>query len=341
MKIDFVKAFATTTILAMTGSLPAMADGQPGQGRSITMAQPSWDTGWFQTEIYRQMLAELGYDMAPVMTLDNAAFYQAVAYGDVTMWVDGWFPMHGSYAPIFESGAEVVGMVAKGGAMDGYMIDKASADKFGITSLADFKRPDVQAAFDRNGDGKADLVSCPPGWMCETSIDFHMDAYGLSDHVNTIKANYAAAMADAVAAYQAGEPILFYTWVPNWTVSELVPGRDVVWIEVPEVALPADLMHLADATIQSGVEGCVNDPCLVGFPVSDIVPVVNSEFIAANPAVRALLEAARIPMTDIIAQNGAMNAGDTDIAAQAMAWITANRAIVDDWLATARSAASR
>lgn len=31
------------------------------------------------------------------MTLDNPAFYQAVGYGDVTMWVDGYFPGHTTY----------------------------------------------------------------------------------------------------------------------------------------------------------------------------------------------------------------------------------------------------
>ena len=41
--------------------MPAQAQEQerPGEGRSITMARPSWDTGWFQTEIYSQLLREL------------------------------------------------------------------------------------------------------------------------------------------------------------------------------------------------------------------------------------------------------------------------------------------
>lgn len=339
MKPSLKYNLAAVSLLALLTAAPALANDRPGEGTTIIMAQPTWDTGWFHTEIYRQMLSELGYSLAAPMTLDNPAFYQAVGFGDVTMWVDGWFPMHGSYAPIFEAGAEVVGMVAKAGAKDGYLVDKATSERLNITSLDDFKRPEVQEAFDRDGDGKADLVSCPAGWLCEASIDFHMDAYGLRDHVNTINANYAASMADTVAAYEQGEPIFFYTWVPNWTVDALVPGEDVVWIEVPKVALPGDMMKLADSATQAGIVGCVNDPCRLGFPVSDIVPVVNSDFVAANPAVRALLEAASIPMEDIIAQNAAMNAGDSDIAGQATAWIASNRELVDGWLATARAAA--
>ena len=336
------KTFATLSTVALLGAAPvaAIAQDNPGEGIDIVMAQPTWDTGWFHTEIYRQLFQELGYTVEPAITLDNPPFYQSVALGDVTLWVDGWFPLHNTYEPIFSEGAEIVGAVAKGGALEGYLVNKSAVEEFGITSLEDFKRPEVKEAFDRNGDGLADLVACPPGWGCEINIEHHMDAYELRDHINPIKAGYAAAMADAVAAYETGENILFYTWTPNWTVNELVPGEDVMWIEVPEVDLPEDLMDLADAAVLEGVEGCVNDPCMLGFPANDIVPVVNSAFLDENPAVGALLEAVEIPLTDIFAQNAAMNAGDDDIEAQAAQWIEDNREAVDGWLAAARDAAA-
>lgn len=327
-----------TAIGALLLAAPLHA-AEPGEGVRITMAQPTWDTGWFQTAIYSKMLRELGYEVSEPMTLDNPAFYQAVAFGDVTMWVDGWFPGHNSYRDSFEQGAEIVGAVATGGALQGYMVDKASAEAFGITSLEDFKRDDVKAAFDRNGDGKADLVGCPPGWACEENIEHHMDAYDLRDDVNVINANYSASMADAVAAYGNGEPILFYTWTPNWTVNELKPGQDVVWIQVPFVDLVETEKGLEAAATLAGVEGCVADPCMLGYVANDIVPVVNSEFLAANPAVRALFETAAIPLPDIYAQNALMNAGDENIDAHADAWIADHRDQVDGWLEAARAAA--
>ncbi len=100
--------------------------------------------------------------------------------------------------------------------------------------------------------------------------------------MNPIKTGYAAAMADAVAAPSAGDPVLFYTWTPNWTVNKLVPGEDVIWIELPEVDLPETLMHLADTATSTGIKGCVNDPCRLGFPSNDIVSVVNTAFLEEN-----------------------------------------------------------
>ena len=326
--------------VALMGTAPVTATAQdmPGEGVTVNMAQATWDTGWFHAEIYRQLLEELGYDVPQITTLDNPPFYQSVAQGDMDLWVNGWFPLHNTYEDTYSQGAELVGAVAEGGALEGYLVNSSAIEEFGITSLEDFKRDEVKAAFDRNGDGLADLVACPPGWGCEINIEHHLDAYDLRDHINPIKAGYAASMADAVAAYDSGENILFYTWTPNWTVNELVPGEDVMWIEVPEVDLPD--MSMADAATMDGVEGCVNDPCMLGFPANDIVPVVNSAFLGENPAVGALLEAVEIPLGDIFAQNAAMNGGDDDIEAQAAQWIEDNRDMVDGWLETARGAAS-
>lgn len=332
----------TLTAIGLTALMAvpmAQAQEQPGEGATLAMAQPTWDTGWFHTEIFRQMFQELGYETPEVLTLDNPVFYQSVGLGDVTLWVDGWFPLHNTYKPAFDGTAEIVGAVARGGALEGYLVDKATADELDIKTLDDIKRPEVIEALDRNGDGKADMVACPPGWGCEVNIEHHLDAYDLRDVVNPITAGYSASMADAIAAYESGESIFFYTWTPNWTVNELVPGEDVVWIEVPEVDLPEELMDLADAATLEGVEGCVADPCTLGFPANDIVSVANSDFLNEHPDVRKLLEEVEIPLEDIFAQNAAMNAGDDDIEAQAAAWIEDNRDQVDEWLTDARAAA--
>ena len=334
-----VPAVAAAALLSAGSLAPAAAQDTPGEGTTVQMARATWDTGWFPAEIYKQMLEELGYTVEGPTTLDTPPFYQAVSQGDIDFWVNGWFPLHNTYRSTFEDTAEIVGAVAEGGALEGYLVDKASVEEFDIKTLDDFKRDDVKEAFDRNNDGKADLVACPPGWGCEVNIEHHLDAYELRDHVNPIKAGYSASMADAIAAYENGESILFYTWTPNWTVNELVPGEDVMWIEVPEVNLPEDLMDLADAATLEGVEGCVNDPCTLGFPANDIVPVANTAFLEENPAVRALLETASIPLPDIFAQNAAMNDGDDDIEGQAAAWIEENRDLVDGWLEEARAAA--
>lgn len=339
-----VKGIAATAIAAALLITPHAASAAgPGDGVTVTPARATWDTGWFQTEIYSQALEALGYTVENPKSLDNPVFYQAVASGDVDFWVNGWFPLHNSYEDDFASGAKTVGYVAKGGALQGYLVDKASAEKFDIKSLEDFKRDEVKQAFDSNGDGKADLVACPPGWGCELVIEHQLDAFGLRDHVNPIKAGYSASMADAIGRYNDGQPILFYTWTPNWTVGLLKPGEDVVWIETAKPSLPEDQKQFEELTTVEGVEGCVEDPCEMGWPANDIRPVVNSTFMEENPAAAALFEAASIPLDDIFAQNAKMFEGEdkpADIQRHAEEWIKNNQETFDSWIEKAKSAAS-
>lgn len=328
--------------LSLTPGLAAADQHQPGEGVSVTPARATWDTGWFPAAVYSHLLAELGYDVDRPTTLDNPPFYQSVAQGDVDFWVNGWFPLHNTYRHTFRAGAELIGYVAQGGALQGYLIDKKTADEHGITGLEDFRDPEVAALFDSDGNGKAELVACPPGWGCELVIAHQLEAYGLGDTVEPIKASYSASMADALGRYQEGGSIFFYTWTPNWTVGLLQPGRDVVWITVDEASLPEDQQDFEDDTVLHDVLGCTENPCNLGWPANDIRPVVNSAFAAANPAAAELFEVVRIPVDDIFAQNALMFDGEDsaeDIQRHAEEWIAAHREQVDAWLDKAREAA--
>jgi glycine betaine/proline transport system substrate-binding protein len=313
----------------------------PGEGVTVQPARATWNTGYFQEAVYSTLLGELGYEIEDHQELDNPLFYQAVANGDVDYWANGWFPLHNQYRNVFEQGAEIAGTVAASGALEGYLVDMAGAEEFGITTLADFERPEVKEAYDADGNGMADLYACPPGWGCNGVIGFHLDEFGLRDHMDERTANYSVSMGEAVSRYRNGEHIVFYTWTPNWTVNQLVPGTDVVWIEVPEPAYPEEVAE--GALSIPGVEGCVNDPCLMGFPANDINVVANTEFLNENPAAAALFEAVSIPLEDIFRQNNRMNAGENtqeDIDRHAVEWIATNREMVDQWLAQAMEAAA-
>jgi len=324
---------ATGLLAAALISGAAAASAGPGNGKEVRMARATWDTGWFQAAIYKRAIEDLGYKVSKITTLDNPPFYQAVGQGDIDLWVNGWFPLHNSYRDAFEPGATTIGYVAKGGALQGYLIDKKTADKYHITNLSDFHKKKIAALFDTNGDGKANMVACPPGWGCEKRIAKQLDQFKLRDTVEPIKASYAASMADAIGRYKEGKPILFYTWTPNWTVGILKPGRDVVWIETP-TATPAETV--------AGVEGCVADPCAMGWPANDIRPVANKKFLKENPAIKKLLQVMRIPIEDIFAQNAKMNAGQDspkDMKRQVNEWIAANQKTFDGWIKQAKEAA--
>ncbi len=319
------------------------ADSQPGKGVTVQPARATWNTGFFQEALVRRGLQELGYTVKKPRDLQNPIFYKSVALGDVDYWTNGWFPNHESQLPKnFYDKADTYGYVVKSGGLQGYLVSKKEVERFHIQSLDDFKRAEVIEAFDSDGDGKAELTACPPGWGCENVIAWHMKVYDLKDYVHPVKASYEAGMASALGSYKSGEPIFFYTWAPNWTVFKLKPGKDVMWINVPKIIPKESQKSAVDRMTVSGIEGAVSDPVKLGFVVSDIRIVANKKFIAANPAVKKFFEVFTLPLVDINEQNTRMNEGEKsqkDITRHVDQWIAKNKAQWNDWLAQARAAA--
>jgi glycine betaine/proline transport system substrate-binding protein len=331
-------------LLLLALAVPAIADQQmPGKGVKVQPARATWNTGYFQEALVRAGLKELGYKVKDPKELQNPLFYQAVTLGDVDYWTNGWFPNHDSQLP---KGAydkvEKVGYVVKAGGLQGYLVSKKEVEKFNIKSLDDFKRPEVKKAFDSNGDGKADLTACPPGWGCEKVITHHFKVYDLDDHINSIKAGYSASIADTLARYNSGEPAFFYTWAPNWTIFKLKPGKDVMWINVPKIMAKESQKAGEERMTVSGIEGAVTDPLKAGFVVSDIQIVANKKFLNKNPAAKKFFEVFTLPLGDINEQNTKMQDGEKsakDIQRHVQEWIGKNKATWNDWLDAARKSA--
>ncbi|MDF1555551.1 MAG: glycine betaine/L-proline ABC transporter substrate-binding protein ProX [Deferrisomatales bacterium] len=331
-------------LLSLSLALPALAaNDKPGKGVKVRPARATWNTGYFQEALVRAGLQDLGYKVEDPKELQNPLFYQSVVLGDVDYWTNGWFPNHDSQLP---KGAydkvEKVGYVVKAGGLQGYLVSKKEVEQYNIQSLDDFKRPEVMKAFDANGDGKADLTACPPGWGCEKVITHHFEVYGLDDYINPIKAGYSASMADTLARYNAGEPAFFYTWAPNWTIFKLKPGKDVMWINVPKIIAKESQKAGEDRMTVGNIEGAVSDPLKAGFVVSDIQIVANKKFLAANPSAKKFFEVFTLPLGDINEQNTKMENGQKsqkDIERHAQEWIAKNQGKWDGWLTEARKAA--
>ena len=311
------------------------------QIKNINIARSTGETGWFQTEVVKQLLEKLEYQVSQPQTKDNLDFYAEVATGKIDLWVNGWFPLHNPFLKLegVKGKVETVGYLIKGGGIQGYLIDAKSVNKFKINNISDLKDPEIAKQFDRNNNGKADLIGCEKEWACADTIDYQIEKYGLKDTVEQIKGNYNIAVRKTISNYQQGKPILFYTWTPNWTIDTLKPGKDLVWLEVPFSALP-EQQQIASKTISvSQLEGCKNDPCKLGFPINDIKAVTNKQFLDSNPDVKKLLELIKIPLEDINQANAKFFGGkDSEEALKLSAaeWIENNHDKVNLWLKLAR-----
>ena len=290
--------------------------------KEIKMGKADWDTGFFQAEIYKKALEKMGYKVTGPTVMNPQVFYVAAAAGDIDLWVNGWFENHNTYVTEAMGKVKPVGYVVEKGGLQGYLIDKKTADKFNIKSIMDIKKHAKE--FDINDDGKADMVACPPGWGCEKIITKHFEELGLGEFINPLKADYSASMADTISRYKNGKSILFYTWTPNWSVGTLKLGEDVVWIEAPY-----------SDTKEVKVPNVTKSKLNMGFAVNDIRAAANVDFLKANPKVEKMLKKASIPLADIAEQNLKMNAGEKSekaIKKHAEDWIKANQSTFDSWI---------
>jgi len=127
----------------------------------IKMGKADWDTGYFQAEIYKKALEKMGYKVSGPTVMKPQVFYVAAASGDMDLWVNGWFDNHETYITEAKGKVKPVGYVVKNGGLQGYLIDKKTADKLNIKSIMDIRKHAKK--FDSNGDAKANKVACHQG----------------------------------------------------------------------------------------------------------------------------------------------------------------------------------
>lgn len=303
----------------------------PGKGVQVQALQSPLPEETFQTMLINEALSRLGYEILPIKEVSYTTTYTAVANGDATYMAVNWDPQR---KELYEnSGGDKV-FFRKGhyikGAAEGYLIDKKTADKYNIKTLDQLKDPEIAKAFDNDGDGKADLMGCEAGWASETVIEHHIDTFGLRDTVKQHQGQYSAMIADVVARYEAGQPVFYYTWVPYWLSAKLVPGKDVVWLQVPYSAHPDGL----DTEQPNGAN--------YGFISNNERIIANRVFAEQNPAAATIFALAELPIADVSAENLLIAQGeDTDehIRQHTLNWIKANQEKFDGWLAQARKAA--
>lgn len=319
--------------LLAAGSTAAHAQDLPGKGVKVQPLQSSIAEETFQTLLVSRGLEKLGYDVQPIKEIEYATAYVAIANGDATLIAANWKPLHddfyknaGGDAKLWRRGTYSTN------SLQGYLIDKKTADAHKIRSIDQLKDPAIAKLFDVDGDGKAELTGCNPGWGCEAVINHHLQAYGLADTVEHVQGSYAALMADTISRQRDGKPVLYYTWTPYWVSGVLKPGTEVVWLQVPFSSLPG---------AQKGIETKLPNGQNYGFIPNTQHIVLNKTFADANPAAARLAEAMQLPVTDINAQNLRMRDGENkpaDIARHVDGWIKAHQKTFDGWVAQAKQA---
>lgn len=319
--------------LATWAGAPGADAAGPGDGKTVQPITTGRADHYFQHFIVQIGLERLGYTVKPHLEAQFPAMHVALGQGDADYTAVHWEKLHIKFYE--NSGGEKVMQrvgVLIPGVLQGYLIDKATAEKHKITNLGQLKDPAIAKLFDSAGDGKAHMTGCNPGWGCERVVEHQLDAYGLRGTVKHEQGEYFALIADTITRYKAGKPILYYTWTPLWVSSVLKPGVDTVWLDVPFTSLPQE---------QAGAETKLADGRNPGFVPDAIRVMGNNKFLAANPAAKRFFEVATLPIQDVNAAILRQQQGESkveQIKVHAEEWVRANEETFKKWVAEAMAA---
>ena len=341
----------------------------PGEGVDVTAARANWSSGYFQAELYKQLLEELGYNVSDPgeIELGPNNGYIAMAQGEMDFWPNSWYPGHLAWlagdlpdGSLVGDHVTIVGEEMLAGGLQGFLVTKSFADEYSVYTMDELNsNADALAAFDATDsnpdNGVADIFGCPEDWTCDNIIENQIAFSGWDNIVQT-KAGYDAMFAQAVDNVGEGIPMVLYTWTPTAYITQLRPGDNVYWMGVNDIlddSNPAE-QEGGEEHSQLGADGsggfasigpdqCPsaadqdNGKCKIGWVAADILVTANNDFLAANPAAGALFEAVRLSVIDVSLANVAMGEGESpsDLATQ---WIADNRGLADEWIGAALAA---
>ena len=288
----------------------------------------------FQTEIVNRALIELGHEVDSIKEVDYAVAYKQISQEaqseTINFMTVNWDPLHGAmYDKVggddvfFRQGKYVEGCA------QGYLIDKKTADKYNIKYINDLKDPKIAKLFDHDGDGKADLAGCNPGWGCEKVIEHQLDVFGLRDTIKHNQGQYSAIISETITNFKQDKPILYYTWTPYWVSGILKPGQDTTWLQVTRSAHPVT----KSTELSNGAN--------YGFNVNTMRIVANKSVAKNHPDVATLFSIMSVSVNDVSAQNQLIKDGQStpaDIKRHVDSWIKAHQETFDGWIAQAKAA---
>ena len=236
----------------------------------IVFSNLNWLSAEVQTRIV-SFIVEHGYGYpTDLIDGDTVSLWQGLINDDTQVTLEIW-PSQQKWIDDLEPGViELLGTSLDEN-WEGWVIPQYVKDEnpglVSTTDLADYQDLFVTA----DSRGKARLVGCIAGWMCEEINANKIVAYGLEDVIDLIDPGSGAALfADLEAAYARGDAWLGYIWGPTQPTATL----DLYRLEEPEWTQDC----------WDGDQGCA-------YPSSEVRIAVNTSLVDRAPEVITFLRA--------------------------------------------------
>ena len=271
----------------------------------IRIADMGWQSNVPVINIMKIILEEeLGYEMEFVPTLWGPDTFAALVKEppDVDIYAECWLPNGQNLVDEYVRDKGQVEVVStsyvgrQGFVVPTYVIE--GDPKRGIEPMAPHLRSvkqlnDYIDLFNRDHDGKGELVGGPEGWLCTWMNEWQLESWELN--YDQIIQDEWISWSLLTSAYQEGEPILLYCYEPAWPTLLF----DLTWLEAPAYSDEAWADYEIWKDWKAGKAVIWKPGIACGYPPSEVVVVVTDEFSQNYPDAYRFLKNWNIPVEDV------------------------------------------
>jgi len=186
---------------------------------------------------------------------------------------------------------------------------------------------DYADLFDRDGDGKGELVSGPEGWRCTEINSWWLESWELN--YDQIIQDEWVSWSMLTAAYYEGEPILIHCYKPTWPTLLF----DLTWLEAPAYSDEAWADYEIWEDWKAGANVTWEPGKACGYPPNEVLVVVTDEFSQEYPDAYRFLQNWSIPVEDVTFLSVQIELHRLPAAYVASEYIKDHQELVHQWLA--------
>ena len=170
----------------------------------------------------------------------------------------------------------------------GFYLDKPTADKYGLKSVEDMKKPEIAKLFaDPEAPGKGRMTSCISGWTCYTINMVKHKVYGLDEFYTNFDPGSGGALDAAIAGgFKKGKPVFSYYWTPTGLMGKV----DLVKLEEPAYDQACwDEMTKVVEDIKANGPDVYKDTCACEYVNMSLTKAASTKF-ANNAANKPIID---------------------------------------------------
>ena len=197
----------------------------------VVIGVPNWPSVAATASILKVVLEDNFGLEVELQNGTNPVIFEAMDSGSMHVHPEVWLP---NQANLHETFVKTKGTVKKSPngvpSFQGMCVTRATADRTGITQLADLADPDMAKNFDTNGDGMGEVWIGASGWASTNIEKIRAKSYGYDETMELVEMDETLAMANVDAAVAKDTDHVFFCYTPN----HMFALHDLVILDEPK-----------------------------------------------------------------------------------------------------------